>query len=127
MSFRLSELPALPPPIRAMRDAVVVMAMIAIGGYLSTLAYEPGMADPVMEQVFNAVFGTMGFTMTAYWTRVHRARHLAFVTVIIWLILGLSVTFGPMPPTTWVMIPSPVRCRSSSPVTSPMPPSLRCP
>lgn len=101
---RLSDLPPLPAPIRALRDAVIVMIAIAIGGWVATIPYEPGTADPVIVQIFNAVFGTMGFAVVGHLHPVHRARHLALTVAAVGVVVTIVAAISVMHPLMWLMV-----------------------
>ena len=81
--------PSLPIGIRVLRDAVIVMICIAAGGAAATLPYEPDPADPRMVEVFQAVFGTLGFALTAFLARSRRGLHVLLTTLTVWAVAGV--------------------------------------
>jgi len=88
------DLPPLPLGIRALRDAVVVMVCIARGGAIGAVPYDPAQMDPRMVQVFQAVFGTLGFAFCAFVAKSRRTLQVTLTTLIIWLFAGLLVALG---------------------------------
>jgi len=97
-------MPDLPLPIRVLFDAVIVLVFIAAGGWIAGLPYEPDAIDPVMVQIFNAVFGTIGFTLVAYRAAHHRAFHLMLTVMTVWAITGFAVLTQMLHPVLWFMV-----------------------
>jgi hypothetical protein len=87
-------LPPLPFAIRVLRDAVLVMICIAAGGALGAAPFTQGGADVRMVQIFQAVFGTLGFAFAGFHARSRRALHLLLTTLVIGLFAGLMVALG---------------------------------
>lgn len=84
-------LPPLPRGIRVLRDAVIVMACLAAGAALGTLPYAGERADPRTIEAFQAVCGTLGFTLVAFLATSRRALHLALTVLAVWAIAGVQV------------------------------------
>lgn len=97
-------LSTLPLPIRILFNAVVVTVFIAAGGWIASIPYEAGAADPIMVQIFNAVFGTIGFTLIGYLNDVHRARHVMLTVLAVWAITGFAVVLQLLHPVLWVFV-----------------------
>ena len=94
----------LPLPIRVLRDAVIVMLCIVVGQELAALPYGADAVDPIMVQVFGAVFGTIGFALTAFLAKSRRALQVTLSMLILWAIAGLTVALGSGDPFTWVLM-----------------------
>lgn len=94
----------LPLPIRVLRDAVIVMVFIVVGGWVATVPYTAGAADPIMADVFRAVFGTLGFTLTGYLAPSRRPLQMTLSALALWLIAGLAVSLGGGDPLSWFLI-----------------------
>ena len=94
----------LPLPIRVLRDAVIVMMFIVVGGWVATVPYPAGTADPIMTDVFRAVFGTLGFTLTGYLATSRRPLHMMLSMLALWLIAGLAIALGGGDPLSWVLM-----------------------
>lgn len=93
-----------PRPIRVLRDAVIVLVLVVLGGWIGAAPYDAGAADPRMVQVFQAVFGTLGFTASAYMARSRRALHLVLTTLVVWLIAGVAIASGAGHPIWWLLV-----------------------
>lgn len=94
----------LPLPIRVLRDAVIVMLFIVLGGWVGKAPYAAEAADPVMVDVFRAVFGTIGFAVTGYFAPSKRPLQMTLALVVIWLIAGLAIALGGGHAAGWFMI-----------------------
>lgn len=98
----LPNLPPLPFGIRVLRDAVIVMICISAGGAVGALPYGSAGADPRMVEVFQAVFGTLGFAFCAFRAKSRRALHVLTATLVVGAFAGLLVTAGGRHPIWWV-------------------------
>ena len=84
----------LPLGIRALRDAVIVMVCIALGGAIGGLPYGAEQPDPRMVQIFQAVFGTLGFAFCGFLAKSRRSLQMTLTTLVIGLFAGLLVALG---------------------------------
>lgn len=94
----------LPLPIRALRDAVVVLAALVIGGTIAELPYGESVPDSNMVWTFQAVSATLAFAVTGYMTPSRRGLQMALAVLIAWLLTGVVVATGPMHPAWWVFL-----------------------
>jgi|AntRauTorcE11898_2_1112593.scaffolds.fasta_scaffold06873_2 hypothetical protein len=94
----------LPLPIRVLRDAVIVMLFIVLGGWVGEAPYARDAADPLMVDVFRAVFGTIGFAVTGYFAQSKRPRQMTLALLVIWLMAGLAIALGGGHAAGWIMI-----------------------
>ena len=94
----------LPLPIRVLRDAVVVMLFIVVGEWIAQVPYGTGPVDPLMVNIFRAVFGTIGFAVTGYLAKSRRPLQMALSLLILWLVAGLAVALGGGDPFMWVLM-----------------------
>lgn len=93
-----------PLPIRVLRDAVVVIVFIVLGEWVARLPYGAGGADPVMIDLFRAVFGTLGFAATGYFAVSRRPLQMALTFLAVWLIAGLAIALGGGNPASWIIM-----------------------
>ncbi len=94
----------LPLPIRVLRDAVIVMLFIVLGGWVGKAPYAANAADPIMVDVFRAVFGTIGFAVGGYLAPSKRPLQMTLTLVVIWLMAGLTIALGGGHAAGWFMI-----------------------
>lgn len=94
----------LPLPIRALRDAVVVLVALVIGGTIARLPYGDAMPDLNMVWTFQAVFATLAFAVTGYMAPSRRSLQMTLATLIAWLLTGVIVATGSMHPAWWVFL-----------------------
>ena len=94
----------LPLPIRVLRDAVVVIVFIVLGEWVARVPYGPAAADPVMIDLFRAVFGTLGFAATGYFAVSRRPLQMALTFLAVWLIAGLAIALGGGNPASWIIM-----------------------
>ncbi len=94
----------LPLPIRALRDAVVVLVALVIGGTIAELPYGDAAADSNMVWTFRAVFATLAFAVTGYMSPSRRSLQMTLAVLLAWLLTGVVVATGPMHPAWWVFL-----------------------
>ena len=94
----------LPLPIRVLRDAVIVMLFIVLGGWVGQAPYATDAAYPLMVDVFRAVFGTIGFAVAAYFAPSKRPLQMTLALLVIWLMAGLTIALGGGHAASWFMI-----------------------
>lgn len=94
----------LPLPIRVLRDAVIVMLFIVLGGWVGKTPYAADAADPVMVDVFRAVFGTIGFAVAGWFAPSKRPLQMTLALLAIWLVAGLTIALGGGHAAGWFMI-----------------------
>lgn len=94
----------LPLPIRVLRDAVIVMLFIVFGGWVGEAPYAANAADPIMVDVFRAVFGTIGFAVAGYFAPSKRPLQMTLALLVIWLVTGLTIAIGGGHAAGWFMI-----------------------
>jgi len=97
-------LPPLPMPIRILRDTVGVLILIVAGGTIAALPYQGTVPDPRMVQVFEAVFGTLGFAASAYFAPARRGLHVTLTALAVWLIAGVEVAVAGADPVWWIFV-----------------------
>lgn len=95
-------MPPLPLPILVLRDAVVVLACIVLGGWIGALPYDTGDADPRVVQIFQAVTGTLGFAVGGYLAPARRPLRLTLATLVVWLLAGVQVAGTGAHPSWWL-------------------------
>lgn len=94
----------LPLPIRVLRDAVIVMLFIVLGEWVGKAPYAADAADPIMVDVFRAVFGTVGFAVTGWFAPSKRPLQMTLACLVIWLIAGLTIALGDGHASGWIMV-----------------------
>jgi len=94
----------LPLPIRVLRDAVIVMVFIVLGEWVARLPYAAGAADPIMIELFRAVFGTIGFAIGGYLATSRRPLQMTLTFLSVWLIAGLAMALGGGGAGGWVVL-----------------------
>ncbi len=94
----------LPLPIRVLRDAVIVMLFIVLGGWVGAAPYAADAADPLFVDVFRAVFGTIGFAVGGYLAPSRRPLQMTLTLVVIWLMAGLAIALGGGHAAGWFMV-----------------------
>lgn len=94
----------LPLPIRVLRDAVIVMLFIVLGGWVGEAPYATDAADPLFVDAFRAVFGTIGFAVGGYLAPSKRPLQMTLTLLVIWLMAGLTIALGGGHATGWFMV-----------------------
>ncbi len=90
--------------VRVLRDAVVVIVFIVLGEWVARLPYATASADPIMIELFRAVFGTLGFAATGYFAVSRRPLHMALTFLAVWLLAGLAIALGGGDPSGWIIM-----------------------
>ncbi|WP_067562430.1 hypothetical protein [Halofilum ochraceum] len=94
----------LPLPIRVLRDAVIVMLFIVLGGWVGQAPYASDAADPLFVDAFRAVFGTIGFAVGGYLAPSKRPLQMTLTLLVIWLMAGLTIALGGGHAAGWFMV-----------------------
>lgn len=94
----------LPLPIRVLRDAVIVMLFIVLGGWVGEAPYAANAADPLFVDIFRTVFGTIGFAVAGYLAPSRRPLQMTLAVLVIWLVAGLTIALGGGHAAGWFMI-----------------------
>lgn len=96
-------MPPLPLPILALRDALIVLVAIVLGGWLGALPYAGGAADARVVQLFQAVGGTLGFAVAGHLAPARRPLRLALATLVAWLLAGVQAAGTGLHPSWWLL------------------------
>lgn len=97
-------MPRPPLPILVLRDAVVVLVAIVVGGWIGALPYDTGGADARVVQAFQGVAGTLGFAAAGHLASARRPLRLTLVTLVVWLLAGVQVASAGMHPSWWLLL-----------------------
>ena len=97
-------MPPLPFPILVLRDAVIVLVLIVLGGMIAAVPYGSSAPDPRMIQVFQAVFGTVGFAACGWLAKARRPLRLSLAVLVVWILAGLPVLAGRADPAWWFFV-----------------------
>jgi len=94
----------MPFPVLVLRDTVVVLILIVLGGLVAAIPYGTAMPDPRVIQIFQAVFGTVGFGAGAWMARSRRPLRLTLAMLGVWLLAGVPVALGGADPVWWLFL-----------------------
>lgn len=89
---------------RAIRDAVGIALLVAIGGLIVSAIFGVGRGNVPMPHVAasNFALGLLGFVIAGYLNRETRGRQLFATALLVWLLGLTSVVFLGIPFGHWI-------------------------